>query len=117
MAEMARFQEILHRLAIIDERFIDERARLGAAAVGDVDPKVAALVRVGVLVALGSPAVLLEWSISGALAAGATEDEITDVLLAITPVIGLRQVVSATPDVADALGYDIEAALDDPDGH
>ena len=117
MAEMARFQEILHRLAIIDERFIDERARLGAAAAGDVDPKVAALVRVGVLVALGSPAVLLEWSISGALAAGATEDEITDVLLAITPVIGLRRVVSATPDVADALGYDIESALDDPDGH
>jgi hypothetical protein len=33
------------------------------------------------------------------------------VLLAIAPVVGLGRVVSATPDVATALGYDIEAAL------
>lgn len=41
-------------------------------------------------------------------------DEITGVLLAITPVIGLSQAVGAVPDLATALGYDIEAALDDP---
>jgi LuxR family transcriptional regulator, maltose regulon positive regulatory protein len=50
-----------------------------------------------------------------ALAAGATEDEIIDVLLAILPVTGLGRVVGAAPGVADALGYDIEAALhEDP---
>ena len=67
--------------------------------------------------ASGSPAVCLEWSTARALAAGATQDEITDVLLAIAPVTGLGRVVSAAPDVATALGYDIEAALeqlDDP---
>ena len=114
MAETARFQEILRRLALIDERFIDERARLSVAAADDVDPKTTALVRVGVLVALGSPAVCLEWSTSRALAAGATENEIIDVLLAIAPVIGLSRVAGAAPGVADALGYDLEAALDDP---
>ena len=41
---------------------------------------------------------------------------IIDVLLAIAPVIGLSRVVQAAPVVADALGYDVEAALDDPDG-
>ena len=73
--------------------------------------------RVGALAAIGSPAVCLEWSTTRALAAGATEDEITDVLLAIAPVAGLGRVVTAVPGVADAFGYDIEAALDDPDDH
>ena len=67
--------------------------------------------------AIGSPAVSLEWSSGRALAAGATEDEIADVLLAIVPVAGLGRVVCAAPDVAIALGYDIEAALEEPRGH
>ena len=68
-------------------------------------------------VAIGSSAVCLEWSTARALAAGATEDEIADVLLAIAPVAGLGRVVSAAPDVATALGYDVEAALEEPDNH
>jgi alkylhydroperoxidase/carboxymuconolactone decarboxylase family protein YurZ len=50
------------------------------------------------------------------LAAGATEDEIADVLLAIAPVAGLGRVVAAAPEVATALGYDIQAALEESDG-
>jgi len=69
----------------------------------------------GALAAIGSPAVCLEWSATWALAAGTTEDEITDVLQAIAPVAGLGRVVCAVPDVADAFGYDIEAALEDRD--
>ena len=68
-------------------------------------------------VAIGSPGVCLEWSASRALAAGASEDEIADVLLAIAPVAGLGRVVAAAPDVATALGYDITAALEEPDGY
>jgi alkylhydroperoxidase/carboxymuconolactone decarboxylase family protein YurZ len=67
-------------------------------------------------VALGSPAVCLEWCAGRALAAGASEDEIADVLLAIVPVAGLGRVVAAAPDVAIALGYDVAAALEEPDG-
>jgi alkylhydroperoxidase/carboxymuconolactone decarboxylase family protein YurZ len=81
-----------------------------------LDPKAAALVRVGALVSIGSPEGCLEWSTSRSLLAGATEDEITGVLLAIAPVAGLGRVVAAVSGVADALGYDIEAALNDPDG-
>jgi 4-carboxymuconolactone decarboxylase len=68
-------------------------------------------------VAIGSAAVCLEWTATRALAAGATEDEIADVLLAIAPVAGLGRVVCAAPDVATALGYDIVAALEEPDDH
>jgi hypothetical protein len=39
------------------------------------------------------------------------------VLLTIALVAGLGRVVSAVPRVADAFGYDIEAALEDPDDH
>jgi hypothetical protein len=39
------------------------------------------------------------------------------VLLATAPVAGLGRVVGAVPAVATALGYDIEAALLDPDDH
>ena len=114
-----RFQETLRRLAIIDEGFVEDQAGLGLglAGISALDPKTAALLHVGVSVALGSPAVCLEWSTSRALAAGASEDEIADVLLAIAPVAGLGRVVAAAPEVATALGFDIEAALEEPDDH
>ncbi len=119
MGQTARFPETLRRLAMIDEGFVEGEAGLGLslAKTSALDPKTAALLQVAVLVAIGSPAVCLEWSTTRALAAGATEDEIAGVLLAIAPVAGLGRVVSAAPDVAIALGYDIAAALEEPDGH
>jgi alkylhydroperoxidase/carboxymuconolactone decarboxylase family protein YurZ len=119
MNQTVRFQEILRKLAIIDEGFVGSQAglRLGLPASRLLDPKTAALARVGVLAATGAPGVCLEWSTTAALAAGATEDEITGVLLAIAPVVGLGRVTGAVPGVAAALGYDVEAALLDPDDH
>ena len=119
MSPTARYQETLRRLAMIDEGFVEGEAGLGLALAGTpaLEPKVAALLQLAILVASGSPAVCLEWGTARALAAGATEDEIADVLLAIAPVTGLGRVVGAAPDVAAALGYDIGAALeqlDDP---
>ena len=115
----ARFHETLRRLAMIDEGFVEDQAGLTLARDGTsaLDPKTAALLRVGVSVAIGSPAVCLEWSVGRALAAGASEDEIADVLLAIAPVAGLGRVVSAAPDLATALGDDIAAALEEPGDH
>ena len=115
----ARFQETLRRLSIIDEGFVENEAglRFGFVNAPALDPKTAALLQAGVAVAVGSSAVCLEWSAGRALAAGATEDEIADVLLAVVPVAGLGRAVSAAPDVATALGYDIVAALEEPDNH
>jgi 4-carboxymuconolactone decarboxylase len=119
MRQTAGFQEILRRLAIIDEAFVQDHAGLGLGLPVSqlLDPKTAALVQVGALVAIGSPAVCMEWSTTRALAAGATEDEVIDVLLAIAPVTGLGRVTDAVPGVAAALGYDVEAALLDPNDH
>ena len=117
MGQTVRFQEILRRLAVMDEGVVQDQAGLGLGQAGPwvMDPKTAALVQMGALVAIGSPAVCLEWGVSRALAAGATEDEITDVLLAVAPAAGLGRAVGAVTDVATALGYDVEAALVDLD--
>jgi alkylhydroperoxidase/carboxymuconolactone decarboxylase family protein YurZ len=116
---MARFQETLRRLAMIDEGFVENDAGLGLGLgkTSALDPRTAALLQVAVSVAIGSPAVCLEWSATRALAAGATDDEIADVLLAIAPVAGLSRIVAAAPEIATALGYDIGAALEETDGY
>jgi alkylhydroperoxidase/carboxymuconolactone decarboxylase family protein YurZ len=103
---------------MIDEGFVHDEAGLGMdqAAASALDLKTAALLQLGASVAIGSPAVCLEWSAARAMAAGASEEEISDVLLAIAPVTGLGRVVAAAPEVATALGYDIAAALEEPDG-
>ena len=116
---MARFQDTLRRVAIIDEGFVEDQAglALGLATASALDPKTAALLRVGASVAIGASPVCLEWSAGLALAAGANEDEIADVLLAVVPVAGLGRVVSAAPDLAIALGYDVWAALEKRNDH
>jgi alkylhydroperoxidase/carboxymuconolactone decarboxylase family protein YurZ len=117
MTPTARFQETLRRLAMIDEDFIKGEAglALGAAATSALDPKTATLLQVGASVTIGASPVCLHWSVSRAMAAGATRDEIADVLLAIAPVAGLGRIAAAAPDVAIALGYDVAAALEELD--
>ena len=119
MGQRASFQDTLRRLAMIDESFVEDRARLGLDLPGNsaLDPKTAALLQLAASVGCGSPAVCVEWATARAAAAGATGDEIADLLLAIAPVAGLGRVVCAAPDVATALGYDITAALDELNDH
>jgi alkylhydroperoxidase/carboxymuconolactone decarboxylase family protein YurZ len=117
MGQTAKFQETLRRLAMIDEGFVEDQAGLALdpLSTSALDPKTGARLGVGAAVTAGSSAVCLEWSTGRALAAGASEDEIADVLLAIAPVAGLGRIAAAAPDVAIALGYDIEAALAEPE--
>jgi len=116
MGQTVRFQETLRRLAMIDEAFVEGQAGLGLGLAGTpaLDPKTAALLQLGASVASGATGTSLEWSTARALAAGATNEEIADALLVIVPVTGLGRVVAAAPDVATALGYDVAAALYDP---
>ena len=44
-----------------------------------------------------------------AIEAGATEEEIVGVLVAVAPAVGLARVVSTAPRLALAIGYDIDA--------
>ena len=117
MSQTARFQETLRRLAIFDEGFVEAGFGLDLGQTTALDARTVALLRVAVSVAIGSSPVCLQWSTARALAAGATKDEVTDVLLAIVSVAGLGRIVSAAPEVATALDYDVEAALEEPNDH
>jgi AhpD family alkylhydroperoxidase len=117
MSPTARFQETLRRLAIFHEGLAEAGFGAGLTGRSSLDARTVALLQVAVSVATGSSAVCLRWSAARALAAGATKDEITDVLLAIVPVAGLGRIVSAAPDVAAALDYDVESALEEPNDY
>jgi alkylhydroperoxidase/carboxymuconolactone decarboxylase family protein YurZ len=116
-AHMVSFQETLRKLAMIDESFVEDEAglRLDLATTSALDPRTAALLQVGASVVMGLPGVSLEWSAARALAAGASKDQIADVLLAIAPVAGLNRVAAAAPHLGTALGYDVAAALEELD--
>ncbi len=118
MNETVRSQEILRKLAMVDECFVTGQAGLGLGPAGTLvlDARTTALLQLAASVAIGSPAACLAWITARAMAAGATDDEITDVLLVTAPVAGLSRVVRAAPDVAIALGYDVAAALEEPGG-
>ena len=54
-------------------------------------------------------------NIERALACGANIDEIVGTLIAVAPTVGLTRVVSAAPELALALGYDVDAAFEAPE--
>lgn len=54
-----------------------------------------------------------QWAVDSALAAGASERDIVDVLVAVGPVVGLARVASAAPELALALGYDVESKAEE----
>jgi len=115
---MARHEDALRSMALSDERFIEKvlSMQLGNIEASGLDPKTHALVRLGALVALDAAPASYQWNASMALASGATVDEIVGVLIAVAPTVGLARVVSAAPEVAVAIGYDIDAALEEANG-
>jgi 4-carboxymuconolactone decarboxylase len=101
-------EQLLRRLALNDENAVDLVLAGGSGA--DLKPamasKVDLLVRLGALVALGAATASLRRTVELARGAGATEDELVGVLVAVAPTVGLARVVAAAPKLAIAIGYD-----------
>jgi 4-carboxymuconolactone decarboxylase len=102
----------LRRLAIHDPAYLEQILTGDLSAVRQLAPHDLALIRIGVLVALDGPRSAFEYATSAALAAGASPDELVDVLIAAAPLVGSAHVVSAAPRLARALGYDLDADLE-----
>jgi 4-carboxymuconolactone decarboxylase len=114
---IATHEETLRRLVLHDERCI--RSMLGIhlnnQAPG-LDPKTQALVRLGGLVAMGAAPTSYQWAAAAALDAGASAEEVVGALVAVAPISGLARVISATSEVALAIGYDIDQAFETLNG-
>ena len=105
---MQRVERTLRRLALSDERYLCS-ALADPGVTSDLDAKSQALIRLGALLAIGAGTVSLRWTVELAAAAGASDEEIVGVLLAITPAVGHARVVGVAPHLGLALGYDFEA--------
>ncbi len=105
-------EDLLRRLALNDDAAVC--GALGAVTIGGaLDPRTLALVRLAALVAVDAAAASFCWAVDEALAAGATNGEVVATLLAVAPTVGLARLVSAAPRLALALGYDVDAALEE----
>jgi alkylhydroperoxidase/carboxymuconolactone decarboxylase family protein YurZ len=111
---MAKHEEALRDLAMNDERFVESvlAIQLTNIEASKLDPKTHSLARLGALIALDAAPASYQWNIGMALAAGASPEEIVGVLIAVAPTVGLARVVSAAPELALAIGYDVDAALE-----
>ncbi|HEU4354580.1 MAG TPA: carboxymuconolactone decarboxylase family protein [Actinomycetota bacterium] len=115
---MAGYEQKLRWLAVHDERFIGAvfSSTEGNLETSGLDAKTHALVRLGAFLALGATPACLQSDVEAALAAGASEDEVVGTLIAVAPEIGSARAVSEAPELGLALGYDVEAALQEPAG-
>jgi alkylhydroperoxidase/carboxymuconolactone decarboxylase family protein YurZ len=87
--------------------------RHDAGPVRSLDDRSRALVGLGALLATGGGEGTYRRGVADALDAGVTQDEIVDTLIAVAPIVGLARLVPATIDLASALGYDIDRALEE----
>jgi 4-carboxymuconolactone decarboxylase len=106
-------EDLLRRLALNDEGAVE--SVLGSTIGGTretersaLDAKAHALVRLAGVIALESASASYQWVVAAAVAAGATDDEIVGVLAALVPVVGLVRANSAAPELALAIGCDLD---------
>jgi hypothetical protein len=111
---MVSSEEVLRRLTIGDAAY----CRLLMTLEPDrpllaLDARSTALVRLCGTIAAGAAGPVLGQRVADALAAGIEFDEVVASLLALGPTLGIDRLVAVAPDLARALGYDIDAALEE----
>jgi 4-carboxymuconolactone decarboxylase len=107
------YPHTLRRLAVADDRLV-------ASAVAQSDPvggaqrdeRVRALFRLAALIALDGTLPSYQSAVESALAAGASVEEIVEVLFAVAGIVGSARVIAAAPLLARAVGFDVDEAFD-----
>ena len=114
-------QEALRRLALNDEPYIASvLSRYSSVGPADdaehrqaLDDRTKRLVDLAALITVGSGQAGIAAAVTAALGAGASEDDIVETLLSITPAVGSGRVVSCAPLVAAAIGYDLDVEYEE----
>lgn len=100
------------RLTLGDETLISSLFAGSGDASGSIDQRTASLLRLSALIAVDADTPAYQCEVRDAIAAGASPEEITAVLIAIARVAGSALVMSAAPKLALALGYDVDDGLE-----
>ena len=85
----------------------------GDATMDRPDPRLAATALLAAAVALGATPASYRRVVDAARAAGVSDDDLVGTLHVVAAAVGLTRVVAAAPSLALALGYDVDAALED----
>jgi alkylhydroperoxidase/carboxymuconolactone decarboxylase family protein YurZ len=111
---MDQYRECLRKLAIRDDALVAELLASEASnpRARGLDAKTHALVRLTATIASQGSSSSYQHAVDHALATGASRDEIAATLLAVVSLTGVPRAVAAAPELALALGYDVEAALE-----
>ena len=112
---LTRTQATLFRRWTLGDPSGLEAARDGTTTTGLANGPTTQLVRIAVLIAMDAGTPAYQREVNAALAAGATADDLMGVLCAVAGVVGSAHVMSAAPRLAMALGYDVEADLEQLD--
>ena len=103
----------LRRLAVADPAYCRAlTAADPAESPRALDGRSLALVRLGGSITAGTVGTVLRQRVTAALETGVTFDEVVGSLLALAPLIGTERLVAIAPDLARALDYDIDEALE-----
>ena len=113
---LTRSQASMYRKMTIGDDVL--MSSLFAGAEGSPDAlgvRTSAFVRLAALIASDAEPPAYQREVRDAINAGASSEEITAVLTALTRVVGSALVMSAAPKLAMALGYDVQAGFEDAD--
>jgi 4-carboxymuconolactone decarboxylase len=103
------------RLRLTADRAEDDIATKAAAwTCGSNRERADAIGRVAALIASGAGESTFRRCVQSAVATGATPDELISMLRGVARSVGIARVVAATPVLALALGYNIDAPIEEP---
>ena len=108
--EVATLEDTLAKIALRDEAFIYSLSRVSGAGVA-LDERTCELAKLATLIGIDGSMPSYVATVQAAQAAGASEAEISDTLVAVLPSAGVVRASAAAPKIALALGYEPDSAL------
>lgn len=106
---------VYRRLTIGDDGLLASLFADSDPDIDVIDRRTSCLVRLAAVIIADPALPAYQREVRDALDAGASPEQITAVLLAVARVAGSAAVMSAAPKLALALGYDVDAGLEDGD--
>ena len=113
---LSRSQAALYRrLTLGDEALIASVFSGSSGASDALDHRTSSLLRLAVLIAVDADTPAYQCEVRDAISAGVKPEQITAALAVVARIAGSALLMSAAPKLALALGYDVDAGLEDVD--
>jgi 4-carboxymuconolactone decarboxylase len=110
MSSLDDTHEVFRSIAQHDPDVLENlfKARVENLEASGLDAKTYSMANIAALIALDAAPASYIWQIGLALDAGVTPEEILGLLVALNPTVGNARVVAAAPEIALALGVDLD---------